>query len=242
MTTQLENIDEILSSIQISLKVPKDKENKFGNYAYRNAEGILQAFKEELSKEIYPKNIRIITDFDIMLIGSRTFIQCTAILKVGGEKESAKAFAELDLTKKGMDQAQLTGAATSYAKKYALCNLLSIDDSKDDPDSDEAPKEKPKKNAFGFSPDGELARGDDMKETLQKKNEESAKKIKDELKECETVAEIAHIKKTYLKELNQLNKYAKDLFEEICEIANDVKKEIEESNGNFDDSNELLKI
>jgi hypothetical protein len=97
--------------------------------------------REEIEKEIYPRNIRIITGFQIELIGNRTFMKCEAFLKVDTEHECAAGYAELDIAKKGMDQAQLTGAVTSYAKKYALCNLLAIDDSKSDPDGGEGTKD-----------------------------------------------------------------------------------------------------
>jgi hypothetical protein len=219
MTEKLIKLDEVLNGIQKNLKSPKGLQNKFGNFAYRNAEGILHAFKEEIAKPIYPANITIITDCDIVLIGNRTFIKCEAFLSVGSENTSAVAFAELDLVKKGMDQAQLTGAATSYAKKYALCNLLAIDDSKDDPDADEKPKEI-KKNAFGLSSDGPLAAGDDMKEMLQKSNEDSVERLIAAVKKKKSIAELEEWLENKLvkKEMNRLEKYLKPGFNSVMMV------------------------
>jgi hypothetical protein len=131
---KLDNIGDILSSIQANLKVSKEKTNAFGKYKYRNAEDILHAVKDELKKEIYPACC-IITNIDPASIADRFFIKCNAVLNFGDKWMSADGYAELEENKKGMDLAQLTGAATSYAKKYALGNLFAIDDSKDDPDS-----------------------------------------------------------------------------------------------------------
>jgi hypothetical protein len=138
----LNNINEILNSIQKNLKAPKDKENKFGNFVYRNAEGILEAYKEEISKDIYPNDLTLTHSFKFELIGIRLFVFCTSKIELSdGTKKEADGFAEIDVSKKGMDQSQLSGAVTSYAKKYALCNLFAIDDSKDDPDADEKPRD-----------------------------------------------------------------------------------------------------
>lgn len=141
MTTEtkvevLDTIHKIVKSIQMSLKVPKDKKNDFGGFVYRNAEGILEAYKNEVSRDIYPDDLIIIHEFDIKEIGGRLFSFCDSILELGdGTFKKATGFSEIDLKKKGMDQSQLSGAVTSYSKKYALCNLFAIDDSKDDPDS-----------------------------------------------------------------------------------------------------------
>lgn len=236
MTEKLTTIEEILGSIQRSLKVPKDKENKFGNFAYRNAEGILQAFKEEVQKDIYPHDIAIITDFDIVLIGNRTFLKCTAILVSGWRDRTdnttslrAQAFAELDISKKGMDQAQLTGAATSYAKKYALCNLLAIDDSKSDPDADEKNGEKKQapKNKFGLSPNGSLAKGDDMNETLKQNNEVTFANLKAEIESCTILSQVDSVFLTNKKEFAQLKKYANALYEMLIESGKTIKQQLE---------------
>lgn len=146
MTDKLTNISEILNSIQLNLKAPKDKVNTYANFIYRNAEGILEAYKEEIKREKYPNDLTLTHKFTVTLLGTRVFATCTSVLKLkDGSKEEADGFAEIEISRKGMDQGQLSGAVTSYAKKYALCNLFAIDDSKDDPDSKDNSKEEPKK-------------------------------------------------------------------------------------------------
>lgn len=136
-----------LQVIQSKLKAPKDKRNTFGGYNYRSCESILEAVKELLDSE---KCTLIIND-ELRLIGDRYYIQATATLRnSSGETASSSAFAREEESKKGMDAAQVTGAASSYARKYALNGLFAIDDTKD-PDTDEhysrthQPEAKPKK-------------------------------------------------------------------------------------------------
>jgi hypothetical protein len=193
MTEKLNNINEILNSLQKNLKAPKDKRNNFGNFQYRNAEGILEAYKEEVKKETYPNDLVLTHSFKIDLIGSRIFAICTSTLETSCAKKEAVGFAEIDVSKKGMDQSQLSGAVTSYAKKYALCNLFAIDDSKDDPDADEKPekvKKEPTKNAFGLSKDGDLASGADMTETLENENKELVKRLTARINQMGSAAEL----------------------------------------------------
>lgn len=121
----------MLAEIQARLKAPKDKQNEFGGYAYRNAESILRAFKE-----IAPEGASLTMSDTITLIGDRLFLVATVkLFDNGAEVATAQGSAMHALTKKGMDDAQITGACSSYARKYALCGLLAIDDSTDDPDS-----------------------------------------------------------------------------------------------------------
>ena len=122
---------DILATIQRGLKAPKDKENKFGGYNYRNAESILRAFKE-----VQPEGVSLTMSDAITLIGDRLFLTATVKLHHGGNIiAEAQGAAMHALAKKGMDDAQITGACSSYARKYALCRLFAIDDSTDDPDS-----------------------------------------------------------------------------------------------------------
>ena len=156
-------------------------------------------------------------------------MRCQASIKMADASEYAYAYAELDVTKKGMDQAQLTGAATSYAKKYALCNLLAIDDSKSDPDSDEKPKEekKPeaKKNSFGIDPEGSLAKGDDMKDMLEQVNKDSVVRLIVAIKKKKSLAEfdIWLENKDVVKELNKLEKYHKAGFDSVMNAIEEFK-------------------
>ncbi len=121
-----------LSNVQRALKAPKDQVNGFGKYKYRKAEDILQSVKPLLEAD----NLSLVMSDDIQLIGNRFFLVATAQLlnAEGAAIATTHAFAQLD-EHKGMSAEQATGAASSYARKYALCGLLAIDDSTDDPDA-----------------------------------------------------------------------------------------------------------
>lgn len=114
-----------LAKVQNDLHAPKGQFNKFGGYSYRNCEDILQAVKPLLGDLIIT-----ITD-DIVLVGDRVYVKATATITDGKESISTTAFAREAASKKGMDDSQLTGATSSYARKYALNGLLLIDDNKD---------------------------------------------------------------------------------------------------------------
>lgn len=114
-----------LNKIQNSLKVPKSNRNSFGNYNYRSCEDILEAVKPLLG------DATLIINDEIVLIGDRFYIKATASLYDGLVISTAVAFAREPLEKKGMDTAQITGATSSYARKYALNGLFLIDDTKD---------------------------------------------------------------------------------------------------------------
>ena len=123
-----------LARIQHELNAPKTLFNKFGQYYYRNAEGILAAVKPLLN------GLALIVNDEPVLIGDRFYIKATVTLTDGEESVSAVAYAREDETKKGMDGCQITGACSSYARKYALNALLMIDDSKDSDDDSLSPK------------------------------------------------------------------------------------------------------
>lgn len=116
---------EILNTIQRMLKAPKGQRNTFGNYNYRSCENILEAVKPLLGEATLT-----ISD-EIVLVGDRYYVKATATLTCGKEEKSVSAYAREAVTKKGMDEAQITGAASSYARKYALNGLFCIDDTKD---------------------------------------------------------------------------------------------------------------
>lgn len=118
-----------LSKIQNEMNVNKGRYNKFGGYYYRSCEDILQTAKEVCDKYGCYVNV---TD-TIEYIEGRFYVKATAkVVDIEtGESETATAFAREEESKKGMDGAQLTGATSSYARKYALCGLFAIDDSID---------------------------------------------------------------------------------------------------------------
>lgn len=117
-----------LIAIQSELKAPKSQFNKFGGYKYRKAEDILEAVKPLLAKQ---KCTLTITD-DVVLIGNRIYVKATATIKnEKGECETTTGWAREEESKKGMDGSQITGASSSYARKYALNGLFAIDDNAD---------------------------------------------------------------------------------------------------------------
>lgn len=121
-----------LMTIQRELKAPKSQRNKFGNYNYRSAEDILEAVKPLLAS-----NGCILTLSDeIVQIGERYYVKATARVTKDSESMETVAYAREEENKKGMDGAQVTGTASSYARKYALNGLFCIDDTKD-ADTDE---------------------------------------------------------------------------------------------------------
>lgn len=114
--------------IQSELKAPKSQFNKFGGYKYRKAEDILEAVKPLLAKQ---KCTLTITD-DIVMVGNRIYVKATATIKnEKGECETTTGWAREEESKKGMDGSQITGASSSYARKYALNGLFAIDDNAD---------------------------------------------------------------------------------------------------------------
>lgn len=117
-----------LINIQFALNVPKNRTNKFGGYNYRSAEDILKAAKPLLKEHGCILNI----SDEIKEIGGRFYVEATAtLINSAGETISAKGCAREEETKKGMDEAQITGAVSSYARKYALNGLFAIDDGVD---------------------------------------------------------------------------------------------------------------
>ncbi len=115
----------LLNKIQKTLKAPKGNRNSFGNYNYRSAEDIVEAVKPLLEEG------SLILNDEIVLIGDRFYVKATASLYDGMTVSQATAYAREPLEKKGMDTAQITGATSSYARKYALNGLFCIDDTRD---------------------------------------------------------------------------------------------------------------
>lgn len=132
----------VLSKIQKELKAPKSNVNDFGNYKYRSCEDILEAVKP-----LIPEGVMLTLTDDIVLVGDRYYVKATATLSDDKKHCSASAFAREPLDKKGSDASQITGAASSYARKYALNGLFCIDDTKDADSEESAPatKSEPKK-------------------------------------------------------------------------------------------------
>ena len=122
----MEFIEKIVA-IQSELKAPKGQYNSFGKYNYRSCEDILEGVKPLLTKH----GLVLTIQDSIDLIGDRFYVKATATITDGKERLSTSAYARESLDKKGMDASQVTGATSSYARKYALNGLLAIDDTKD---------------------------------------------------------------------------------------------------------------
>ena len=121
-------IYEKLAKVQNELKAPKSQHNSFGNYNYRSCEDIVESVKPILAKYGLLLNLKD----DLEQIGERIYIKATAtIIDFDGNKITASAFAREPFELKGMSDSQVTGTASSYARKYALNGLLAIDDTKD---------------------------------------------------------------------------------------------------------------
>lgn len=121
---------ERLAAIQEHLNAPKNQYNSFGKYKYRSCEDILEGVKPLL------KGLFLSISDEIVLIGDRYYVKATATITDGENSHSASAMAREEENKKGMDAAQVTGATSSYARKYCLNGLFGIDDAKD-ADTDE---------------------------------------------------------------------------------------------------------
>ena len=114
-----------IADIQLKLKAPKTQYNAFGKYNYRNCEDILEGVKPLLGELI------LTVSDDVVMVGDRIYIKATATITDGENSVYNSAFARESLSKKGQDDSQITGTASSYARKYALNGLLLIDDTKD---------------------------------------------------------------------------------------------------------------
>lgn len=127
-------IYEKLQKVQSEMKAPKNLYNSFGKYSYRNAEGICEAFKPYGAKY----GLALLLTDEVVEVGGRIYVKATATLvdTEPGGTISVTAFAREAETKKGMDDSQVTGATSSYARKYALNGLFLLDDTKD-PDTEE---------------------------------------------------------------------------------------------------------
>ncbi len=125
-------LHERLAEVQAELKAPKNQRNTFGGYNYRSAEDILEAVKPLLHEQ----GLLLTLQDEIQNVGDRYYIKAEAAVTNGTDSISTTAYAREEETKKGMDGSQITGTASSYARKYALNGLFLIDDTKD-ADTDE---------------------------------------------------------------------------------------------------------
>lgn len=116
-----------LINVQALLKAPKGQFNKFGGYSYRSCEDILEAVKPLLAKE----DLQLTLSDEVLMVGDWHYVKATATVTDGAETVTTTGYAREVETKKGMDGSQITGTASSYARKYAMNAMFLIDDSKD---------------------------------------------------------------------------------------------------------------
>ena len=163
---QTMNIYQSLNYIQSNLKAPKGQFNSFGKYHYRSCEDILEGVKPHLQET---KTCLVISD-EIVTIGEHNYIKATATLYgADGGAVANSAFAKEPLEKKGMDPSQITGATSSYARKYALNGLFCIDDTKDaDTDAYTANTTQTKTKAKAKAPETNTIREKRVKEEYLK--------------------------------------------------------------------------
>lgn len=187
-------INEKLLSVQAELKCNKSQYNAFGKYYYRNAEDILEAVKPLLAKV----KATITINDEIVNIANRFYVRATArIMDIeSGEVVETNAYAREPENKKGLDESQITGSTSSYARKYALNGLLLIDDTKDSdyaPDSNSKSATAPKNNS--------LSR--ETQEEINRRIMEYAKVSK--IPVSEITAELSKVvKKEQLREINEI--------------------------------------
>lgn len=125
----METAREALAAVQAAIHAPKTERNDFGKYNYRTAEGIIAAFKA-----VAPNGAAITLSDRLEMCGDRMFLIATAAFHWRGEAISSEGWAMHATAQKGLSDAQITGACSSYARKYALAGLLLVDDSREDPD------------------------------------------------------------------------------------------------------------
>lgn len=159
----------LLAQIQSELKAPKEQYSKFGKYNYRSCEDILEAVKPLLQE----RGLVIIITDDIVQIGERYYVRATAtIYDSEGSYISNSALAREELKRSGMDASQITGATSSYARKYALNGLFAIDDTKD-ADATNKGQDEPKpakataQPAFSDEIKGALAKAQSVQELVE---------------------------------------------------------------------------
>lgn len=143
-----------LIKVQATLNAPKGQFNAFGKYHYRSCEDIMGAVKPLLAEHGL---VQFVSD-EIEMIGDRFYVKATVTVTDGSTTHSVSAYARESLSKKGMDDAQVTGATSSYARKYALNGMYNIDDTKDADTNEYREQAKQKANqqvkqqATGFDP------------------------------------------------------------------------------------------
>ena len=194
-----------LIKVQSTLNAPKLQRNNFGQYNYRSCEDIMCALKPLLAAE----GLLQLIDDEIVQVGDRFYIKATVTVTDGTDTIARSAFARESLNKKGMDDAQITGTTSSYARKYALNGMYNIDDSKD-ADTNEyrnqaasKAKQEVKKVVTNFCPDEVLRQGTEAMiggnfESVQKEFGKYWKSLKSFETQQEKLKEVYELRKEEL--------------------------------------------
>lgn len=194
-----------LIKVQSTLNAPKLQRNNFGQYNYRSCEDIMCALKPLLAAE----GLLQLIDDEIVQVGDRFYIKATVTVTDGTDTIASSAFARESLNKKGMDDAQITGTTSSYARKYALNGMYNIDDSKD-ADTNEyrnqaasKAKQEVKKVVTNFCPDEVLRQGTEAMiggnfESVQKEFGKYWKSLKSFETQQEKLKEVYELRKEEL--------------------------------------------
>lgn len=183
-----------LIEIQKELKAPKGQYNSFGKYKYRNCEDILEAVKPLLAA----RDLFITLNDDIIAVNERYYVKATATIFDNEGKEIAHttAYAREEESKKGMDGSQVTGASSSYARKYALNGLFAIDDTKDSDTTNKGDKPEETKEPETPAADNDI----DLIEGL---------------KACDTLQNAIQYKNLHLHEVKDKTKF-NSTFAQVC--------------------------
>ena len=181
-----------LITIQSELKAPKSQFNRFGGYKYRKAEDILEAVKPLLAKE---KCTLVLTD-EVVCVGNRIYVKSLATLKNNsGETEISVGYAREEETKKGMDGSQITGASSSYARKYALNGLFAIDDNADSDTTNTGTKSETSTQQASQSAVQQAAQ--QAASVASKYNPNNLQEAMNYLKMCKTKENLVWVMQTY---------------------------------------------
>jgi len=229
-STKKKTIHEKLLEVQRDLKAPKNQFNKFGGYNYRSAEDIIEAVKPLLCEKGL---VQTITD-DIVQVGERYYVKATVTVTDGEDSIQVSGLAREEENKKGTDSMQLTGATSSYARKYAMNGMYAIDDNKDSDSTNKHGKDKSQENLRGAAKEAKQPQQSDD-DLTDGKSQAAFQVALQKFKDCQSKKEIsdngrtimAQARKEGLKEgdENKLKQEINQLYDTLPEKAADGKQE-----------------
>lgn len=208
MTDKKKDVYALLHDVQTQLKAPKNQRNNFGKYNYRSCEDILEGVKS-----VMPEGCYVTLSDELVMIGDRYYIKATASFSTGGDYcIDVTGYAREAKDKKGMDESQITGAASSYARKYALNGLFAIDDTKDADSQDNTakPAQKQKPVVKKSTPEEKAAA---KKKILQRAQQGMIK----ELKDCVNHDELQNLWTGYADDLAEIKEFSKPGYQAVVD-------------------------